>query len=159
MIALLNGGVPLLATGATSMTQVQFRVPGVPVAKGRGRIVTVLGHGAIKTPQKTRDYESWVAYEARKAMGNWPLLTGPLMMRLDFWLPIPASWSGKRKAAAATGAWHTSKPDLSNAWKAIEDACNGIVYADDATLCQATCTKRYGVTPGVDVLVCTVALL
>ena len=41
---------------------------------------------------------------------------------LVFVLPMPKSWSEKKKAQM-DGRWHEQKPDLSNLIKALEDAC------------------------------------
>ena len=117
-----------------------FDVPGVPVAKGRGRIITIGGHGAIKTPQKTKDYESWVAFHGRRAMAGVGLVGGPLHVTVVAVFPHPESWSGKRKAAAKH---HTSRPDLDNVTKAVTDALNGVCFADDAAICELLGAKRY----------------
>lgn len=51
---------------------------------------------------------------------------------ITFVLPMPASWSGKKKAAML-GQPHTQKPDLDNLLKALIDAvyrdqCDGVVH-------------------------------
>ena len=47
----------------------------------------------------------------------------------------------------------TGKPDASNILKAAEDACNKIVYHDDAQIVQAYAVKRYGAVPGLEIVV------
>jgi Holliday junction resolvase RusA-like endonuclease len=49
--------------------------------------------------------------------------------RITFVIPVPASWSKKRKEAAI-GQPHTQRPDLSNLLKALEDAHQ----SDDAAI-------------------------
>ena len=89
------------------------------------------------TPEKTVGYESLVAATAAAALaGNalaHQLLDGPLEAVLEMRFPVPASWSKAHKAAALAGTeLPTSKPDIDNAAKAILDACNGVVFRDDA---------------------------
>ena len=50
-------------------------------------------------------------------------------------MPIPASWSARKRAAAITGdVLPTGKPDIDNLVKAALDGVRGIVIGDDATL-------------------------
>lgn len=44
-------------------------------------------------------------------------------MFIEFGIPMPASWSEKRKERAE-GTPHQQRPDLSNLLKAVEDALN-----------------------------------
>jgi Holliday junction resolvase RusA-like endonuclease len=47
--------------------------------------------------------------------------------------------------------WPTTRIDLDNVTKAILDACNGIVYKDDAQIVRLHAVKQYAITPGVSV--------
>ena len=40
------------------MTPISFRIDIDPHGKGRGRVITVAGRGAIKTPEKTKNWEA-----------------------------------------------------------------------------------------------------
>ena len=117
---------------------ITFTVPGLPQGKGRARM-TRSGHAY--TPEKTRSYESAVAWAAAQAMVGNPMMVGPVAIRVEAFFVKPKSWS-KKKAAATT--LHTGKPDWDNIGKALSDACNGIVYADDSQIAEASITKRYG---------------
>jgi Holliday junction resolvase RusA-like endonuclease len=56
--------------------------------------------------------------------------------------------SKRKRADAITGAiLPTAKPDLDNFLKAALDACNGIVFADDAHITEISAKKIYGVSP------------
>jgi Holliday junction resolvase RusA-like endonuclease len=70
---------------------ISFFVQGIPVAKGRARITTVGGFPKAYTPQKTRDYETQVAWQAKSAMNGFPPLVGPLECEISIFLPIPKS--------------------------------------------------------------------
>lgn len=118
-----------------------FTVPGQPVGKGRPR-VTRSGHAY--TPQKTRDAEAWIAQHAKQAMGPARPLEGPVSSQLAFIVPVPASWSKRRREQAARQEVYPAKPDIDNLAKAVLDACNGIVYQDDTQVVILQAAKLYG---------------
>jgi len=127
-----------------------FRVPGVPVPKGRARITTRGGKVRSFTPPKTVAFEGLVALAAKQAMaGNEPL-SGPVSLSLFVELPIPQSWPLKKKRAALSGERQPcGRPDLDNFCKAIADGGNGILWNDDAQITLLSATKRYAEVPGV----------
>ena len=136
--------------------KIEFFVPGAPVGKGRPRAAR-RGAGVVMfTPEKTAGYEALVAAAASNAMRAeaGPLFTGPLEAVLEMRIPIPASWSKAHKAAALAGTeLPTSKPDIDNVAKAILDACNGVVFRDDAQAVMLVATKAFSDEPGVRVVI------
>lgn len=140
------------------MRKIEFFVPGAPVGKGRPRAAR-RGAGVVMfTPEKTVGYEGLVAATAAAALaGNAPthqLLDGPLEAVLEMRFPVPASWSKAKRARALAGVeWHTSKPDADNVAKAVLDACNGVVFRDDAQVVMLTATKLFSEMPGVRVVI------
>lgn len=119
---------------------IHFEIPGKFVAWQRAGISS----GRIYTQKKTRDWQKIVAYHARKAMSGFPPLIGPVAMSCHFYYQIPESWAAKKKQQAIElEIYPTGRPDLSNLVKSIEDACNGIVYIDDAQICRLEVTKNY----------------
>ena len=77
-----------------------------------------------------------------------PILDGAVRLRVVFDMPIPKSWSKKRKNEAE-GCYHTSKPDSDNLQKALLDAMNGIVFEDDSQVADIRAVKRYAKTGGI----------
>ena len=138
------------------MRKIEFFVPGAPVGKGRPRAAR-RGTGVVMfTPEKTAGYEALVAATASNAMRAEaaPLFTGPLEAVLEMRIPIPASWSKAHKAAALAGIeLPTSRPDIDNVAKAILDACNGVVFRDDAQVVMLVATKAFSDEPGVRVVI------
>lgn len=125
---------------------VTFTVPGVPVGKARARVT----RNGTFTPKKTRHYERDVKLLAKKAIGFEPPTDQPVHVDLVVILPIPKSWPKYRQAAARAGTvWPTKVPDLDNLEKSVTDGCNGVVYLDDAQICEVVKTKRYGSEPQV----------
>ena len=138
------------------MRKIEFFVPGAPIGKGRPRAAR-RGAGVVMfTPEKTAGYEALVAAAASNAMRAeaGPLFTGPLEAVLEMRIPIPASWSKAHKAAALAGIeLPTSRPDIDNVAKAILDACNGVVFRDDAQVVMLVATKAFSDETGVRVVI------
>lgn len=131
---------------------IRFHVPGIPVAKGRPRISTRGGKVRSFTPPKTVAFEGLVALAAERAMEGSDPLSGPVSLTLFVELPVPQSWSLKKKKAALAGEVQPcGRPDLDNYVKAVADGGNGIVWNDDAQITSLTATKRYALQPGVHV--------
>jgi Holliday junction resolvase RusA-like endonuclease len=138
------------------MTTVRFVIPGPPVAKGRPRAFRIGNGVRMHTPERTQRYENLVAIEADHAMAGEKPLLGPVAAFFDVALPVPASWSKKKRAAALAGDVRpTSKPDLSNLAKSVEDGMNKIVYRDDSQITELTIRKRYSEKPGLLVRITT----
>jgi len=120
-------------------------VQGEPVAKGRPRMTR---RGFAYTPAATRKYEAHARMAAQLAMDGRPPIETPVRIEVLAELPIPASWSERKKAEAITGTVRpTSRPDVDNYVKAILDAINTIVVADDSQIVELHAAKKFGVSP------------
>lgn len=119
-------------------------VPGQPIAKGRPRMAVIRGHAMAYTPAKTVAYEGLIARAGHDAMGEDPLLEGPLAVTVFAHFQRPKSWS--RKKAEET-IYHTSRPDADNIAKAAGDGLNGIVWRDDSQLASMQIVKLYADKP------------
>ena len=125
-------------------------VPGDPVGKGRPRITTRGGFARTYTPEKTKEYEKCVRFEAECSMRGQPLMTGPVELKLQIFMPIPASYSKKKALACRMQTVvPTKKPDLDNILKAVCDAFNGVVWVDDTQVVDCHVTKRFADEPCV----------
>ena len=129
----------------------RFTVPGKPQGKQRPRATR---RGQIYTPGETVVYEAWIRQCAKTAMDGAEPLAGPLSVSLTVCMPIPQSWSKKKRKQAAQGILLPMvKPDASNVAKAVEDAMEGVVYSDDKAICKLSVTKVYSGMPKVEVVV------
>jgi Holliday junction resolvase RusA-like endonuclease len=135
---------------------IQFTIPGIPVPKGRPRARIIKGGPgkpdfvSLYTPSETVAYEGKVSQLAKVAMGSRAASIAPIEVLMELRMPIPVSWSKKKQIAAAAGQVRaTKKPDGDNVLKAITDACNGIVWADDSQLVVITVRKKYAADPCV----------
>ena len=123
-----------------------FRVNGTPQGKARPRVSTANGFTRAYTPAKTRKYEQDVAREAKLAAitQGWKISDEPIVLVITAWFQIPKSWpKWKKEKAKAGDLYPTVKPDADNIGKAIADALNGIVYADDSQIVGFISQKRY----------------
>jgi len=77
-------------------------------------------------------------------------LKGPISLTIDFVMPIPDSWSQKKKDVLED-SFHEKKPDIDNLLKWILDVLSGIVIADDRQICCVQCKKRYGKEPRTEI--------
>ena len=128
---------------------ITFIVDGTAVPKQRPRITR---GGQAYTPKKTRDYEGRV----RKAFlsshqGFMPVFGGdvPVRVCIEVIQQIPKSWSNSKHLRAERGeiAPVSRNGDIDNIAKSILDACNSLVYEDDAQVTTLTISKRYGTDP------------
>lgn len=128
--------------------RIAFTVPGEPVAKARARVT----QNGTYTPRDTRRYEASVRATGKAAMGRLRPCRDSVQMTLVVFLPIPASWSKRKRAQALAGLVHPlSRPDLDNFEKSVTDALNGVVYVDDSQICDVVKSKRYSDEPRVSV--------
>lgn len=143
------------------MASLYFIVEGEPVGKGRARSVTRRSktrgtYIAHVTPEKTRSYEAAIRSEAARAMENFELMGGPLAMRLEIYMGVPASWSKAKRDAALIGEiLPVKKPDVDNVCKAVCDAMNGVVYLDDSQIVDCHISKQYSAVPRVEIRIGT----
>lgn len=130
--------------------QTTFIVYGQPQGKARPRFTRT---GRAYTPKKTADYEDEIRMMAKEAMGSSEPLETPVGAFIYITMPIPPSYSKKRAVACLNGSEKPiKKPDADNIAKAFLDACNEIVYKDDAQVVSLHVTKVYGTTASVQVL-------
>lgn len=131
--------------------EVQFIVPGEPQGKGRPRF----GNGRTYTPAKTIAYEKLIAGKAAEAMRYFPdgVTALPVRVRVDAYKGIPKSWTRAKRLRAMDGQEIPGKPDLDNVAKAVLDALNGVVYADDVQVTRLLVTKQYSLEPRLVVTV------
>lgn len=118
-------------------------IPGILRGKGRPRF----GKGRTFTDAKTENAEAWIRQCAIEQVGQ-IVLDGALAIDLDIDVAVPASWSRKKREQALSGQLHAvCRPDVDNCSKLALDALNGIIWKDDAQVCQLTIVRRYADAP------------
>jgi len=135
-----------------------FEIEGEPVPQLRARFTRA---GRTYTPAKSRHWKEHVSRAAKAAAVQLAApLTGPLRMTVAFSLPIPPSWSKRKKHQAFLNELlPTGKPDVDNLAKAVMDAINDctdadeqpLIWKDDCQVVTLIAAKRYGLTGYVTV--------
>jgi len=126
--------------GEEKLTNIAFNVPGIIKGKGRPRFVRSTGRAY--TPQATLSGEQWVKHCALQA-GIKPL-EGAIALEIAMHLPVPRSWTRKRRQEALGGLIRpTGKPDLDNVAKLCGDALNGVAWMDDSQIASLTISRHY----------------
>jgi crossover junction endodeoxyribonuclease RusA len=118
---------------------VTFTVRGIPVPQGSARAFIAGGRAIVATEAHRGSLGAWrtaIATEARAAMGEDPLLTGPVRVDLLFVLPRP-------KSAPKRRLYPDGKPDVDKLARAALDALTGVVFSDDARVCLLKAAKVY----------------
>lgn len=124
-------------------------IPGDAVPQGRPRVVRIGGRTIAYDPPKSKAYKARVRQYAARNAPKEPL-EGKVQLEVQIFRSVPKSWSKKKHEAAYAGLiWPTTKPDVSNIVKGIEDALNGIWYKDDSQIVHEYSMKRYARVPGV----------
>lgn len=118
---------------------ITFTVFGDPVPQPRVRMTK---RGLAYTPDNgIKAYRQAIALAAKDA-GAVPTTDAPLQLEVTLLFVRPKSHYTKR------GVRPTAPPlprgDCSNYLKGIEDALNGVAYADDKQLGRVAVEKRYG---------------
>jgi Holliday junction resolvase RusA-like endonuclease len=132
-------------------------IGGPPTAKGRPRMTC---RGFAYTPAATRKYEAHGRLAAMLAMDGRPPIAVPVRAEITIDLPVPASWSAKRRDAALAGDIRpTSRPVTDNYIKAALDAINAIVIADDSLVVALAATKQYANVPQLTIMIATLPAL
>lgn len=133
---------------------ISFTVYGEPVAQGRPRMAVVNGHAIVYDPKKSRDFKRDVKKIAQEHVPE-RLLTGPVVLEVKVFRPIPKSFSQKKRAAALAGLVRpTTKPDLKNYIAGVEDALEKVIYENDSQIVSyGDSGKWYGDPPRVEVVI------
>ena len=140
--------VPALLQGPPTFGQgaICFEVPGNPIPKGRPR----LGRGHTYTPKRTAEAEAVVRSVAQ--LHEVIPIVGPILMHLDFFIPIPKQWAKAKVQSAMLGTLRpTTGADCDNLGKLIADSLQGdgpgSCFHNDAQIVELICRKWYSIEP------------
>lgn len=132
---------------------ISFTVYGIPAPKGSKSAFPIRRKatgkmGAVVVEGKTERQADWKhrveAVVQHLAARGEPMLDGPLVARIAFHLPRPAS-APKRRIAP------DRKPDLDKLIRAILDPLSGVLIADDARIVRIEASKFYTASPSAEV--------
>lgn len=118
--------------------EIDLTIYGDPVPQGRPRFKRIGNFVKTYDPLKSKDWKESVRWQAVQQKA--PMLSGPLTMRLEFWLSRPKSIPKKI-------LYPIKKPDLDNLQKAVQDALEKICYERDSQIIQIQAIKCYVAVP------------
>lgn len=137
----------------TTLDPIRIVIAGPPKAleRNRHRIVNKRDGSRFVSnypaPESAKE-QSTIRKEAWVVMGNKPPLDCPIDLRVVAYMPIAASWSKKKRAAALADQIRPSgKPDADNILKLLSDALKEIIWRDDALVTECVIWKRYSDRP------------
>ncbi|MEQ9410482.1 MAG: RusA family crossover junction endodeoxyribonuclease [Fuerstiella sp.] len=127
---------------------ISFFVAGSPRPQGSKRAIMRPGqrHPSV-VESASQPLKDWRACVAHEATAHVPPRSGPVKVRLVFFLTRPKADygsgrnAGKLKAAAPD--CHTQSPDVDKLTRAVLDALSGRVYADDRQVVEVQAEKRW----------------
>jgi Holliday junction resolvase RusA-like endonuclease len=149
-----------------SIPLVFIRLDGPPRGKGRPRTRVIGEFATIFTDAKTRKYEDALKSAGIEAMADNEAVDEPLAVVIYAYMPIPASWSKTKRAAAAAGDISpTSGIDLDNIVKML-DGLNyhpprfkgdrekrPIIWRNDSQIVSLQAIKLYSHEPRLEITV------
>ncbi len=135
------------------MTVIRFTIHGKQATQGSKRGIPFRrkdGRHGVRVVSDNQQLKVWrtaVAEAAREAYDG-PLLTGPIVMYVQFVMPRPKSHFGTGRNAGklkpSAPAHHITKPDALKLCRAVEDALSGVIYRDDSQIVLHDIAKDYG---------------
>jgi Holliday junction resolvase RusA-like endonuclease len=123
---------------------------GDPIAKKRPKFARRGNFVTVYDTQKKETDDIKI-----QLLAQWPhkpIETG-LEIEILFYMPIPASWSKKRKEEALISKKHISKSDIDNLLKMYFDCMNEIVFIDDRLIYKLTAEKCYDLNPRTEIYI------
>lgn len=131
------------------MSALSFFVPGLPAPGGSKRFVgfgKTTGRAILidAAGQRNKDWKANVGWNAQKAMEGREIETGPIELRMTFFMPRPkAHFRSNGTLKDTAPRYPTTKPDTLKLTRSTEDAMTGIVYHDDSQGVTLTLMKRF----------------
>lgn len=131
---------------------IRLVVLGAPVTQGNksgfvrgGRVVMVEGKGPGR--QRHKDWRSAVTHAAQQHLEQHGggLLDGPLVVRMSFGLPRPASAPKTRR----TWPIKARSGDVDKLQRSILDSLTHVLFADDSQVVAVVAVKDFSPQPGV----------
>ena len=128
------------------MAEVEFTVYGVAQPAG-SKTAGRSKSGKLFVRDSAKGSAPWkrqVAQAAGEAMNGTGLLEGGLSLTVRFYVPRPKSHYGARGLRPSAPDYPTVRPDITKLLRAVEDACTGVVWRDDAQVVAQHAVKGYG---------------
>lgn len=144
------------------LERLSFSVSGVPRPGGSKRAFKLRNSDRVVVTDANPHVKEWRAQVVDAAVDVLPIglrFSGPLAVRMDFYMPRPKGHYGTGRNAGvlkdSSPRWPSVKPDVLKLARAVEDALTNVVWQDDALIVREFLFKWYADdrAPGVEVQV------
>jgi len=106
------------------------------------------------TYDPAKESKTFIKWMIKEQWQDTPIITGPVEVFFEFFMPIPKSTSKKKRSLMLCGVIrHTKKPDRDNMEKKVLDCMSGIVFADDALSWNGGSRKQYSEHPRTKIII------
>jgi Holliday junction resolvase RusA-like endonuclease len=141
-----------------SNRMIRLWIPGIPAPGGSKKVFVNRHTGRVAVMDAGKNNKPWRSLVATIGADNISTpIAGPLAVTFHFVMPRPRSHYGTGRNAGtlkrSAPDWHISPPDATKLVRAAEDALTGIAWNDDRQIVHQTATKRYGESPGLEIVV------
>lgn len=134
------------------MAVIRFSIRGEPVPKGAVKHFFTKGrmHGYLK--KETREgMENVRAQIVQQLPKDFVPFDAPLRAVVRFIRAPPKC--RRKKNLRPEDLYPGRRPDLDNYLKLLWDACNGVIFTDDARIVELDAAKKFGDVQGIEVMV------
>jgi Holliday junction resolvase RusA-like endonuclease len=130
---------------------VTFYAIGIPKGQPRPKAFSRGNHAGVYDPGTANEWKASVAEGFKTHHGM--SYNQPLAVEIWLSMPRPKAHFGSKGLKPNAPDWHTQKPDLDNAAKAILDAMTDFQFwKDDSVVCNLTISKSWtDGTPGATI--------
>lgn len=136
--------------------EIKLTVLGVPKAQARHKHFSRGRFAGVYDPsgEKKETFASILQAQAPETP-----ISVPIGLELTFNMPRPKAHYGTGSKSAmlkdSAPEWHSSKPDIDNLVKFVQDSLNGIFYKDDALIFSLHARKLYSENPRTVIIIKT----
>lgn len=135
------------------MPELSITIPGKPIAKKRPKFFRRGGFVGTYNCQETEEGR-FMQQLSMQVPKNWKPIEGPVLLSVYFLMPIPESFSKKKRVAMVCGKIkHIKKPDIDNLIKFVKDCSNGILWRDDSQVVGIDSMKKYALNPETSIAI------
>ena len=140
---------PANSAGIGSSSIISFTIPGKPCAWERSR-----HNGKIHFDSKKQvSNKGVIQMYASAAYRGEPIDTAIILSIRAFFYPSKKMLKKRPSITDVEGICYTSYPDNDNICKLVQDALNGVIWADDRRIADIHVYKRYSLRPRTEIIV------
>lgn len=142
------------------MQKIKLKILGIPQPKQSARFTIRKGKSGNNflqkyQPKEVVQNERNIAFDVKSQLPkNFIPFDSALKVKVLFVFPPLKNFTKSKLNALTSGEtiYKTTKPDLTdNLMKGTMDAMNGIVFTDDAIICEVESKKIFGLVPRIEI--------